>query len=164
MPRPATPADARALARLASRTFPSACPPHTPREAIEAHIATELTAEKFLGHIANALIFVTDDGPELSGYVMLAFDSPPIETDWRNPIELRRIYVDVPGSGTAGVLMATALEQAAGHDVIWLGTNQLNTRAIRFYEKYGFEIVGKRTFTVGGVDEADYVLARNVES
>lgn len=163
MPRPATPADAEALARLAARTFASACPPHTPPDAIEAHIATELSAQRFLEHMSHARFYVVDEGQELSGYLMLAFDDPPIPTAWTNPIELRRIYVDVPGGGVAGALMRTALEQARGHDVIWLGTNRLNARAIRFYRKHGFAIVGNRTFTVGGVAEADYVMARTVE-
>jgi ribosomal protein S18 acetylase RimI-like enzyme len=95
---------------------------------------------------------------------MLSTDQPPIPVNWVNPIELRRIYVDEPGSGAATALMRTALDRARGHDVIWLGTNQLNTRAIRFYAKHGFEIVGNRTFLVGGVEEADYVMARTVDS
>ncbi len=166
MPRRATPDDADAIARLAARTFADACPPHTPQEAIAAHIATELTAERFRALMPGARFFVvdSDDGDEVCGYLMLAFDAPPIATDWVHPLELRRIYVDVPGSGVAGALMATAIEQARGHDVIWLGTNQLNARAIRFYTKHGFEIMGKRTFVVGGVEEADYVMARTVEA
>lgn len=163
MPRPATPADAEALARLAARTFASACPPQTPQAAIEAHIATELTAQRFLEHMSHARFYVVDGDLELSGYLMLAFEDPPIPTAWTNPIELRRIYVDAPGSGVADALMRTALEQARGHDVIWLGTNELNARAIRFYGKHGFQIVGNRTFTVGGVAEADYVMARTVD-
>lgn len=163
MPRRATPADADALARLAGRTFASACPPHTPEAAIEAHIATELTAQRFVEHMAHARFYVVEDGAEFRGYLMLAFDDPPIPTTWVNPIELRRIYVDAPGSGVADVLMRTAFDHAAGHDVMWLGTNQLNARAIRFYRKHGFEIVGNRTFVVGGVAEADYVMARTVD-
>ena len=163
MPRPATAADAEALARLAARTFASACPPHTPQAAIDAHVATQLTPERFREDLARTRVFVIDDGLELSGYLMLAFDPPPISTTWTNPIELRRIYVDAPGSGVAAALMETALDQARGHDVIWLGSNQLNVRAIRFYSKHGFQIVGNRTFTVGGVEEADYVMARTVE-
>lgn len=164
MPRPATPGDAQALSRLAGRTFANACPPHTPAAAIVAHIASHLTPQQFLADMALTRIFVVDAGGELSGYLMLAFGSPPIATTWRDPIELRRIYVDDPGSGVAAALMATALEQARGHDVIWLGTNQLNDRAIRFYTKHGFAIVGNRTFMVGGVEEADYVMARTVDS
>jgi diamine N-acetyltransferase len=163
MPRRATPADADALARLAGRTFASACPPHTTAAAIQAHIATELNAQRFAEHMSHARFYVVENGTEFSGYLMLAFDDPPIPTTWVNPIELRRIYVDVPGSGVADELMSTALEQAVGHDVIWLGTNELNARAIRFYSKHGFEIVGNRTFVVGGVAEADYVMARTVD-
>jgi diamine N-acetyltransferase len=164
MPRPATPADAEAIARLAARTFPNACPPQTPQAAIDAYIATELTPHRFREHFEHARLFVVDgEADEVVGYLMLALDPPPIPTDWVNPIELKRIYVDVPGSGVAASLMTTALEQSLGHDVIWLGTNQLNARAIRFYAKHGFRIVGNRTFVVGGVEEADFVMARTVE-
>lgn len=162
--REATAADVPALARLAARTFPSACPPHTPPEAIAAHIVNELNPQRFSEHMADADFYVIDgQNGELSGYLMLAFDVPPIPTDWRNPIELRRIYVDAPGDGAAGLLMATALDRARGHDRIWLGTNRINERAIRFYAKHGFEIVGNRTFVVGGVEEADFVMARTVD-
>ena len=44
---------------------------------------------------------------EVSGYVMLTRDPPPIETTWADPLELRRIYVDEAehGKGTASALM-----------------------------------------------------------
>lgn len=165
--RRATEGDAPAIARLAARTFPLACPPHTPPEAISAHIARELTTDRFLDLMAGAELYVIDgaDG-ELVGYSMLAFDEPPVDNDWEQPIEVRRIYIDAVahGSGLAGQLMDAALARARerGHDWIWLGTNQENERALRFYAKCGFHIVGRRTFRVGDTLEQDYVLARAV--
>ena len=61
MSRSATQADAEAIARLAARTFPAACPPHTPPEAIEAHIRTELSPSRFREHMTYARFFVVDD-------------------------------------------------------------------------------------------------------
>ena len=43
--RRATPADAQTLAALAARTFPLACPPHTPPDAMAEHIATSLAID-----------------------------------------------------------------------------------------------------------------------
>lgn len=165
--RPATDADAEAIARLAARTFALACPAHTPQVAIETHIRNELSAEKFREHMVGAQFLVVDGpGGEVSGYVMLVTAPPPIEADWRNPLELRRIYVDEAqmGAGTAAALMGESLRIAArdGHDWMWLGTNEENTRALRFYEKSGFRIVGRRTFRVADSVESDYVLARAV--
>ncbi len=167
MPRLATPADADAIARLAARTFPLACPPTTTQENIEAHIRGELNAERFREQMATATFLVVDAGDgEVCGYAMIATDPPPIDNDWHNPAELRRIYVDADrhGQGVAGALMRESLRIAKGdgHDWMWLGTNMDNARALRFYEKAGFSIVGRRTFRVGPSVESDYVLARPV--
>lgn len=167
IPRRATRDDADALARLAARTFPLACPDHTPPDAMAIHVATELSPQRFRDQMDVAEFHLVDaaDG-EAQGYIMLAFDEPPIPTDWHDPIELRRIYVDAAehGSGIATALMECALERAraGGHDWIWLGTNEQNVRALRFYEKSGFRIVGERMFRVAHTEEHDYVLARPV--
>ena len=161
--RAATPEDAATLAVLAARTFHLACPRHTTPEAIAAHIAGELNPQRFVEHMAaGAQFYLIGD----EAYLMLAFDPPPIDTDWQRPLEVKRIYVaaDAHGSGLAKELMDVAFEraQAGGHDVVWLGTNKENIRALRFYAKCGFRIVGERTFYVGGVPEDDYVLAAPV--
>ncbi len=112
--RPAGPEDAEAIARLAARTFPLACPDHTPPAAIEAHIANELNADRFREHMATATFLVVDAEPEVRGYVMLSTEPPPIPTRWHNPIELRRIYVDASehGRGVAAALMLASLQVA----------------------------------------------------
>ena len=97
---------------------------------------------------------------------MLTDASPPVPLEAAHPVEIRRIYVDAHmyGSGLARALMAAAMRDVrdGGGDVAWLGTNQGNERAIRFYVKCGFSIVGERTFTVGGSIEDDYVLAADL--
>ena len=57
---------------------------------------------------------------------------------------------------------STALEWArsSGAAGVWLGVNQQNERAQRFYAKSGFERVGTKRFLVGGVHEDDYVMER----
>lgn len=164
MIRRATFDDAETLSALAARTFPLACPPHTPQAAIAAHIANALSPQRFVAHMAEGCEFYLI-GAE--AYLMLAFDPPPLETDWQRPLEVRRIYVDADahGSGLAAELMEFAVERArdGGHDWVWLGTNKENRRAIRFYEKCGFHIIGERTFRVADSQECDYVLARTVE-
>lgn len=58
--------------------------------------------------------------------------------------------------------MDAALAAAAGWGVadIWLGVNQKNERAQRFYSKAGFTVTGTRTFQVGSHIEHDYVMVR----
>ena len=43
---------------------------------------------------------------------------------------------------------------------MWLGVNNENVRANRFYEKSGFEVVGHKKFRLGDVDEDDFVRER----
>ncbi len=169
MVRKATPDDVEAIARLAARTFALACPPTTAPEAIEAHIRDELNAQRFAEHLLTSDFFVVDaEGGEVCGYVMIAHDPPTIDNDWSNPVELRRIYVDADrhSTGVAAELMRTSLEFATreGHDWIWLGTNEANSRALRFYEKFGFRIVGTRNFCVADSIECDHVLARPLQA
>jgi ribosomal protein S18 acetylase RimI-like enzyme len=79
-------------------------------------------------------------------------------------IELSKFYVapDDHGSGVAATLMAATLEAAAktGAKTCWLGVNQKNMRAARFYAKHGFEIIGTKRFLVGEVWHDDDVRAR----
>ena len=43
---------------------------------------------------------------------------------------------------------------------MWLGVNQQNQRAQRFYTKHGFAINGTKTFRLGAGIENDYVMVR----
>jgi ribosomal protein S18 acetylase RimI-like enzyme len=47
-----------------------------------------------------------------------------------------------------------------GSQGAWLGVNQLNERAQRFYGKSGFTRVGTKRFLVGESYEDDYVFER----
>jgi tRNA (guanine37-N1)-methyltransferase len=82
----------------------------------------------------------------------------------RPTAELSKLYVlpDRRGGGIAAQLMAHSLAAArdAGAVGVWLGVNQLNARAIRFYEKSGFARVGEKRFRVGAGLEHDFVLER----
>jgi ribosomal protein S18 acetylase RimI-like enzyme len=74
------------------------------------------------------------------------------------------VLPDAHGSGVAAALMAAVLDhaRAAGARSVWLGVNQRNERAQRFYAKQGFAVTGTKTFRLGAHLEADYVMARPV--
>ena len=57
----------------------------------------------------------------------------------------------------AACLDAARQRGAAG---LWLGVNQLNERAQRFYGKSGFARVGTKRFLVGDRYEDDFVYER----
>jgi ribosomal protein S18 acetylase RimI-like enzyme len=80
----------------------------------------------------------------------------------RPAVELSKMYVlpDAHGAGVSAAIMTAALEasRALGAACVWLGVNQENQRAQRFYTKQGFQISGTKTFRLGGRIENDYVM------
>ncbi|GAA2730175.1 GNAT family N-acetyltransferase [Pedococcus aerophilus] len=167
--RRATAADAPALAAVASATFALACPPHTTQESIAAFIADVLSQERFQEYLADPErdLFLAEDGAVATGYAMLVTGEPG-DPDVRGALahrpssELSKIYVlpDQHGAGTSRLLMTAALDaaRARGSRGAWLGVNQLNERAQRFYAKSGFTRVGTKRFLVGDRYEDDYVF------
>jgi GNAT superfamily N-acetyltransferase len=151
--------DAGELAAVAARTFPLACPPSVALNDIAAFIDANLSGARFTEYLADPqrLIFTTSaDGP-ITGYAMLIRDGAGAE--------LSKMYV-LPahhGSGVSAALMSAALATAAEQwhpDRVWLGVNQKNPRAQRFYSKSGFIVTGTRTFELGAHTEHDYVMTR----
>lgn len=165
----ATADDADGLAELAAVTFPLACPQSSRPEDIEHYIATELSPAKFLHHLADPArtLLCVRDGASLAAYSLLVQGEP---TDVRSSlsffptIELSKFYVhpDHHGRGASSSLMQANLNAAAGNGAkgIWLGTNDENHRAVRFYEKHGFAKVGVKTFRLGAGIENDFILER----
>ena len=166
--RRAEPTDADTLADVAASTFALACPPHITQESIAQFISDVLSPARFTDNLADPSrdLFLAQTDGAVSGYAMLVTGEPSDEDvravlTLRPTSELSKIYV-LPGShggGVAAALMAVALEAARdrGSRGAWLGVNQLNERAQRFYAKSGFHRVGTKRFLVGERYEDDYV-------
>ncbi|ORB68818.1 GNAT family N-acetyltransferase [Mycolicibacterium tusciae] len=157
---PAVVADLPELADVAARTFPLACPPSVSVDNIAAFIDENLSEDRFRRYLADPdrAVLVVREEARMVGYAML------VRAD--DGIELSKIYV-LPGShgaGASAALMTAALSTAKelGAESVWLGVNQQNERAQRFYAKQGFTVTGTRTFRLGESVENDYVMVRPV--
>ncbi len=169
--RTATPGDAALLASLAAETFALACPPGTSPEDVADFVERHLSRERFADYLADparvVLVAEAADGPV--GYTMLVAGEPQdpdvaaLVTE-RPAVELSKCYVAARhhGSGVAARLMAASLAAARdrGAVIVWLGVNQHNPRANRFYEKSGFRVAGTKRFRVGSELHDDFVLVR----
>jgi diamine N-acetyltransferase len=173
--RVARAADAAALAELAADTFPLACPPSTTADAIASFIAEHLTVERMDAYLADAdriLLVAEETDGHLVGYSMLIAGEPAdadaaAAVTARPAIELSKFYTRALAHGTgavAGPLMSATIEAAASAraSTVWLGVNEENARAIRFYEKHGFAKVGRKHFRLGDRQEDDWVLERRL--
>ena len=168
MIRLATADDAAQLAELAAATFPLACPPGNTPEDIQAFIDGNLTEAHFAIYLGDPakVIHVADD---FAGYTLLVFTEPTdpdvvAAITTRPSVELSKCYVRAgnPGTGLAAELMTATLDHARsrGAAAAWLGVNEHNDKANRFYEKHGFVKVGNKRFRLGDKWEDDFVRER----
>ena len=96
----------------------------------------------------------------LTGYARVRRNSEMDHKLGSRHLELQRLYVDSRwhGHGVANQLMEAAIAHAAGQDWLWLGVWEKNPRAIRFYEKWGFETFGTHEFLMGEDRQTDLVM------
>jgi ribosomal protein S18 acetylase RimI-like enzyme len=167
----ATAADLPELADVAAQTFPLACPPSVSQENVAAFIAENLTQTHFARYLNDPgrLVLVARQDGRMIGYAMLIRGVPDDDdvqkaVTLRPAVEISKMYVlpDSHGAGVSAALMSAALHRAKQLDAkcVWLGVNQNNQRAQRFYTKHGFSINGTKTFRLGTGIENDYVMVR----
>ncbi|MES2094562.1 MAG: GNAT family N-acetyltransferase [Actinomycetota bacterium] len=166
--RRAEPGEGALLHDLATATFALACPPGTAAEAIEDFLSVQLSTERFEAFLADPdrELLVATSASRFCGYSMLIFGEPTdpdvaAVVTARPTVELSKFYLvaGAHGSGLAAELMAATVDIARlrGAATAWLGVNEHNPRANRFYEKNGFAIVGNKRFLLGSRWEDDYV-------
>jgi diamine N-acetyltransferase len=106
---------------------------------------------------------VAESGGEVVAFVKLGPSTLPVETSAR-AIELRQLYVLKAhhGSGIAAALMDWAFAEAKrrGEEELYLTVFTENHRARRFYDRYGFEPVGRYDFMVGNHADEDIIMRK----
>jgi diamine N-acetyltransferase len=160
--RPAELGDAAALKQLFAESFVETFG-HIYRPAdLEEFLDTNSEA-KWRANLSDpeVSIRVAEADGVLTGFVELAPKKLPYETS-APALELRRLYLrsSAHGRGIADTLMKWALQEAAarGAQELVLSVYVDNHRARRFYERYGFEAVGKYDFMVGSHADEDLIL------
>lgn len=160
--RNAGPADALALADLGARTFTETFGHLYSPENLDIFLAThsEQRWQRELSDAAFAVRLGEADGQAVA-YAKLGPPTLPFEPRGK-PIELRQFYTLRPwqGAGVAAEMMQWVIDEAGrrGADELYLSVFVDNHRARRFYERYGFEAVGRYDFMVGTHADQDIVM------
>lgn len=154
--RPATLADAPALARLGVDTFVAAFghlyrPEDLAAFLAEVHDPAAVAAEIAGESCTHRLVEV--DGA-LVAFCKLRHPTKFLKhSDARDPIELAQLYAlpGYTGHGIGARLMDWSLEhaRAGGHDAVLLSVYAENFGAQRFYRRHGSEKIADITFRVG---------------
>jgi len=164
--RDATPEDAATLDRIFDASFCETFAHLYRPEDLDAFL-TSFGIEDWQEQLRDpsyAFRLAEVDG-EPAGYVKLGHLKIPIETD-RPAMLLDQLYLlkEHHGAGIAKVLMDWAIEQAArrGIEDMYLTVFIENERARRFYDRYGFEAVGRYDFMVGSQADHDIIMRKRL--
>lgn len=167
--RYATAADNELLAEIGRETFADTFGPDNTPEDMAAYLDGAFGPEKQAAELADPAVrfLIAERAGAVVGFCKVGFGPAPRAVGGRRPMEIVRIYARQPyiGQGVGARLMRACLDEAAqaGCDRVWLGVWQRNPRAIAFYQKWGFEIVGPATFQLGSDLQHDWLMARPVE-
>jgi ribosomal protein S18 acetylase RimI-like enzyme len=162
--RQAQKSDIAALSELAILTYAAAFG-HTFSDAdFTAHVQKHLSPSHFSRMIAVDVVLVAEVGHRLIGYVQ--FGATNLSAASGKAQELRRLYVhpEFQNAGYGTLLMDAALHhpRLCGAACIYLDVWEHNYGAQRFYRRYGFAVIGTRSFAVesGAATSLDLVMVR----
>lgn len=162
--------DAEALAHLAERTFRDTFTEENNLTDMDLHctknFGIEIQQQEILDPNYATILAEIDTKPVAFAQVRL--HSPKDCVKAHRPSELYRLYVSKEwhGRGVAQQVMSHVLSTAAhaGANQIWLGVWEHNPRAVAFYHKYGFKVVGEHVFQFGHDPQRDLIMMAEVKA
>ena len=168
--RAANPTDADALSRLAMETYRAAFSGSMGAADLDAHLKTHLLPEHFLRILEYHTILIAEGADRMVGYAQYGLADSAVEQAAEGDWELFRLYVlvDFQNQGIGTLLMQTALADPwmVSAARVLLDVWARNSGAIRFYERFGFRVIGERAFVVesGAETDPDWIMARDREA
>jgi GNAT superfamily N-acetyltransferase len=158
--------NASLLMSLGCKTFDQAFREMNDPTYFSTYLAHAFSLETVTGELKDTRseFFVAYQGDEPVGYFKLFAGTAPQCVTPFPAIELARLYALQThwGKGIGPAMMAQALAVAheKGFATVWLSSWKKNHRGNAFYQKWGFDRVGEKTFDVGGDVQEDFVLCR----
>ena len=163
--------DIDALQQIGRSTFYESFIDITPEKDMQEYLATSFNIQTLLAEIKdpNSIFYFVERENRIVGYGKINFNKPPYGIPGlENCMEIQRIYITKAfhGSGAAQKLMDAFFNEAIRRKLynIWLSTGAFNNKALKFYEKYGFEKIGNHSFPVGKVNFEDVILLKQTGS
>jgi ribosomal protein S18 acetylase RimI-like enzyme len=158
--------DEHRLSLVGVATFRESYAGILPGDDIISHCATKhspiVYEDWLIGGEARIWLAEAEEGRAPVGYAVMTAPDLPLVTG-PDDAELRRIYVlhRFHNEKVGWALMKTATDAArrTGKKRMLVGVYGKNERAIAFYEKVGFTVVGERKFQVGAMLHDDLILA-----
>ena len=158
--------DVAIVREIAMQTFLETFREYNTEENMKAYLANTFSPEKIKLELndPHTAIYLAMHQEDVVGYLKLKKSDPPKELESHKVLEIERIYVlkDFHGKSVGLLLLERAIAIAKEHhlDYLWLGVWEHNPRAIRFYEKNGFNSFGNHVFILGEDKQNDILMKR----
>ena len=167
--------DVPQLLDISKRTFIEAFAHQNNPDDFYQYVDTAFTLQTLTNEMntEGVVFYFSENETNPIGYFKLSLNKSPLHTSKPNfevnydfegvkALEIERIYVnsDFHGKGAAQVQMNFIIDLAKqnGSDFIWLGVWEQNPKAIRFYQKFGFEKFGYHIFDIGNDPQTDWLM------
>jgi ribosomal protein S18 acetylase RimI-like enzyme len=164
--RKASKADAELIATISRQTFYETFAAQNNPEDIEKFMNEQFTQPALMEEVGaegNTFLLAYLEN-EIAGYVRLREGEMVPELKSNNIIEIARLYAvtHMIGKGIGKALMQAAIDVAKekGKEIIWLGVWEKNSRAISFYQQWGFEKFGVHDFILGNDIQQDWLMKK----
>ena len=160
--------DLETLRNISIQTFRETFDEVNTEEDMQKYLDENLSLERLKSELENpnSEFYFLENNNEILGYLKLNFKDAQTEKVEENHFEIERIYVlkAFLGQKIGQILFDKAIEigREKNLEYVWLGVWEENHRAIRFYEKNGFEIFGKHDFVLGEDVQTDLLMKLNL--
>lgn len=161
-------ADAKELCTLMEQTFMDTYAHFNTPENMQLHISSHFALPQVQSELqeVNVQYLVVEKHRELIGFAKLVKNHAAKGLEDKKTVEIARIYIAQAyhGQQLGAQLMEACLSLAKdiGAETVWLGVWEHNPKAIRFYEKMGFQRFGEHIFTLGTEVQNDFLMKKEV--
>lgn len=156
--------DLEPLQQISKATFSQTFAAENSAADMEAYLEKAFSSEKLAQELSdpNAAFYFAIYQEEIIGYLKVNVGLSQTELKDPNALEIERIYVlnAFHGKNAGQQLYEKAIEVATRKKLkyVWLGVWEENKRAIRFYQKNGFEVFDKHLFILGNDAQTDLMM------
>lgn len=161
-------ADAAGIAHLSRQTFYETFAADNTAEDMALFLDKQFTVPALIAEVGAAgnTFLLVEEAAESIGYARLREATHALLPKDKTALEIARIYVAKSkiGAGIGKLLMQACIDEAvqANKKIVWLGVWEKNSRAIRFYEQWGFEKFSETTFQLGNDLQTDWLMKKEL--
>lgn len=156
--------DLQVLVDISRITFVVAFEKHNNPKDFKTYMNSAFSTEQLIKELldVNTRFYLVYNGEDLVGYFKLNLNEAQTEPFGNTSFEIERIYVleEFQGQQIGKQMLFKIIKMAKQEQMsfVWLGVWEMNTSAIRFYERYGFVKFDTHPYYIGNDKQTDWLM------